>query len=148
MADRFGGQGALKTRGGWYRGLFEGGLKHGKGNMKFNSGDGYEGTWAAGRMAGQGVYVWKDGRRHEGEWDKGTPHGLGATTYPNGEKHDGMWHYGKRHGVGVWREANGAWRCSCSPLSGTRVCGRSRLTSFPPSLSLRRHVQRGQLGTR
>jgi hypothetical protein len=53
--DRYDGHGALKTRGGKYDGNFVGGLKHGKGTMKFNNGAMYSGHWAKGRMHGKGT---------------------------------------------------------------------------------------------
>ena len=68
--DMFEGKGALKSRGGWYRGTFVQGEKCGKGVMNFNSGAGYDGEWAHNRFEGEGTYLWPDNKRYEGEWTR------------------------------------------------------------------------------
>lgn len=57
------GRGALKSRGGWYRGDFAEGRKRGGGTMAFNNGAGYDGAWADNRFEGEGTYTWPDNRR-------------------------------------------------------------------------------------
>ena len=71
-------RGAPVDAGGWriayadgaqYVGEVRGGAPHGRGVMKFRSGDVYDGEWRAGRRAGAGRCVFADGGTFDGEWE-------------------------------------------------------------------------------
>ena len=101
---------------------------HGKGELKYKSGDVYDGEWKDGERHGQGVYKYKWRNEdvydvYDGEWENNEEHGHGVMkyanddvydgewkngmmckgimTYANGDVYDGEWENGKRHGNGI-----------------------------------------------
>ena len=51
-----------------YEGTMLGGLRHGKGKMKFPDGASYEGDWYLGYAHGKGKFTHMRGETYEGEW--------------------------------------------------------------------------------
>lgn len=106
-----------------YVGAWQRGAMHGKGVMRWASGDRYTGDWRDGVQsifppflilsivfsnsyprlrlccaAGRGRLVYADGSVYVGEWERGHPHGFGVTAYPNGERYVGAMQRGLRTG--------------------------------------------------
>lgn len=109
--DKFHGFGKLYTSSGVYEGLFENGVKNGRGKFTWFRGDTYDGNWRNGFMDGYGVYTSaKAGTMYTGNFLKGTRHGKGNEVNEAGEKYSGHWERNKKHGEGNFRWANGKWR--------------------------------------
>ena len=78
-----------------FKGVFENGLRNGKGELKFVNGDKYVGMFRDDVREGKGVYYWKDGSRWEGEFKNNVMNGNGMyyaidgdtfeANYENGE---------------------------------------------------------------
>jgi len=123
---RANGQGLLRfRRGGFYKGGFKDGKKHGYGELISRGGGSYKGNWEDDTENGRGtwrhgngdVYVgtFKDGVRHgrgkltedngvvyEGEFTNGEQTGKGKKTYINGDVYVGQMEGGKRTGCGTY----------------------------------------------
>ena len=52
----------------YYKGDWENGRHHGKGEMVDASGNKYEGDFIKGKADGKGIYHWANGEVYDGEW--------------------------------------------------------------------------------
>ena len=112
------GPGTMRwTDGGWYRGQWEQGLRHGKGVMRYGSahstwsdGDVFEGLWRLDQIGDgfEGTMTFADGGLYTGKWFQGLQHNGGVHTYPNGDVFEGNFRQGaRRDGHGKMVYANG-----------------------------------------
>jgi hypothetical protein len=53
-----------------YKGEWQAGLKHGRGEMIYPNGDKVQATWDEGRIDGEGILINKGGRQTEAIWYK------------------------------------------------------------------------------
>jgi hypothetical protein len=78
-----------------YRGEFKAGLKHGKGEKRWPSGDRYEGGFLEDRKHGLGTYTWGRGpwmgERYEGEYLHDLRDGYGVYRWATGDVYAGPW---------------------------------------------------------
>jgi hypothetical protein len=82
--------------------------KHGKGTLRFESGDVYEGKFVAGKRADkQGVMRYVNGDRYEGEWKEDVRSGQGTMYYASGNRYVGSWANDQKHGKGTTHYASG-----------------------------------------
>lgn len=89
---------------GVYSGEVEGGLFHGRGVMKYNSGGCFDGQWVQGKRHGYGEFTDEFGNTWKGQWDHGKKQGDFATiVYKNGDIYSGQLKDGKRHGQGTFQ---------------------------------------------
>ena len=77
---------------------------HGKGDMRFRSGDHYTGSFKDGYREGYGVYTFAKGEVlcYEGYYHLGKREGQGVIRYRNGDRFDGWFKEGKKHGWGTF----------------------------------------------
>ena len=59
--------------------------------MLFANGDSYEGVWQGGLKHGRGKYTWKSGIIFEGQFWLDKREGEGVLYYPNGSRLEGYW---------------------------------------------------------
>ena len=77
-----------------------GGLREGKGIIRFANGDVYFGDWADDKFHGTGIYIFQNLERYEGELFKGAKHGKGTYFYRNGSVYVGDWADNFKNGMG------------------------------------------------
>ena len=111
---------------GAYSGPLKYGKRHGKGEMKFASGESYKGDFIEDIMDGHGEYVWGDGTRYIGPFKNGNREGTGGkyehsrgscytgdvlnnkfcgtgkAVMEDGSSYDGKWKDGQYHGQGTF----------------------------------------------
>ena len=63
----------IKSSNGIYKGEVVNGKPHGKGTLKFDTGNQYTGEFKNGKYDGKGTYTFNDGRKVSGEWKDGKP---------------------------------------------------------------------------
>ncbi|MDX2219313.1 MAG: caspase family protein [Burkholderiales bacterium] len=90
-----------------YRGEYQDGNMHGKGNLTFASGDNYEGEFADNRPHGKGVYKFANGDSYVGEMKAGVISGRGLFTTKAGDTIDGNFVDAKATGKGVYKFVSG-----------------------------------------
>lgn len=96
-----------KAQGFKYRGEYQDGNMHGKGNLSFASGDNYEGEFADNRPHGKGVYKFANGDSYIGEMKAGVINGRGLFTTKAGDTIDGSFIDAKATGKGVYKFVSG-----------------------------------------
>lgn len=96
-----------KAQGFKYRGEYQDGNMHGKGNLTFASGDNYEGEFADNRPHGKGVYKFANGDSYVGEMKAGVISGRGLFTTKAGDTIDGNFVDAKATGKGVYKFVSG-----------------------------------------
>lgn len=91
-----------------YDGEWEEGVPHGRGTMRWESGDVYEGTFLHGQPHGGGggseaanTFTFADGRVYTGEFENGLRDGKGKLTHTNGDVYDGQFVHGTVTGFGT-----------------------------------------------
>ena len=84
-----------------YLGDKKDGLKHGKGQTTYSTGECYDGSWQHNKRTGWGIYTWPNGQKYEGEWKDDLFHGRGQISYKGGQQYEGEWSEGKKHGSGT-----------------------------------------------
>lgn len=87
--------------------------REGVGKYTYACGDVFDGSWKAGMYDGQGKYSSPSGEgdEYEGEWQADLPHGHGRYLYrASGDVFEGEWREGKRHGKGTYTAASGEVR--------------------------------------
>ena len=67
-----------------YDGEWKNGMRHGRGEFKFKTGDIYTGGWELGKRTGEGSYTWTNGDRFIGNWKGDRMNGKGIFRYANG----------------------------------------------------------------
>ena len=87
-----------------YEGEFESNRRHGRGVLRWTSGDKYVGDWCAGERTGHGLLIYASGDRFEGAWSADKKHGRGTYWSANGYRYDGVWCHDRRTNDGVWTE--------------------------------------------
>ena len=75
-----------------YNGEWLGGLRHGKGVMKWPDGAIYEGEWNYGQAFGRGIFHHVDGDMYEGQWSGNKANGYGIYTNVKGARYEGFWY--------------------------------------------------------
>lgn len=99
-----------------YIGDIKGGKRHGKGEMKFESGERYNGEWKEDLMDGEGTYTWLDDTKYKGRFKQGMREGKnGEYDDPQGLKYKGEFFADKFYGFGEaeWadgRSYQGGWK--------------------------------------
>ena len=108
-----------------YKGDFQNGLRHGRGNclwlynerkydgewkddqmsgegVEESYGDKYVGSFIDGKKNGKGTLTLKNGNKYKGEWKDNKKYGKGTYTWKNsGNKYVGMWKNNRQHGKGT-----------------------------------------------
>ncbi|KAG2453584.1 hypothetical protein HYH02_001802 [Chlamydomonas schloesseri] len=64
----------------------------------------YTGGFEGGERHGQGQLVEEGVRRYRGQWVRGVQEGAGQCQYADGSSYSGAWRAGAWHGLGEWRE--------------------------------------------
>lgn len=90
-----------------YRGEYQDGNMHGKGNLTFASGDNYEGEFSDNRPHGKGVYKFANGDSYIGEMKEGVINGRGLFTTKTGDTIDGTFIGANATGKGVYKFISG-----------------------------------------
>jgi hypothetical protein len=83
-----------------YDGEWKNNKRHGKGLLKYYTGEEYDGDWKNNQRHGSGKHTCANGDVYSGEWKDGKRHGSGKHTCANGDVYSGEWKDGKRHGRG------------------------------------------------
>ena len=91
-----------------YIGEFKNGKLHGKGELKFNSGNSFEGEFVDGEKNGKGIFKWKSGASYEGDYIDGKKNGKGIYRYRNGDVYEGQFVDDKKNGKGIFKWVSGA----------------------------------------
>ena len=89
-----------------YTGSFEGGVRQGRGTLRYPNGGYYEGEWAQDKYHGKGRYVCSGGV-YVGTFEAGELSGRGVFRWPNGDVYEGQWEANAAHGVGTKTFADG-----------------------------------------
>ncbi|KAF0025234.1 hypothetical protein F2P81_022115 [Scophthalmus maximus] len=101
------GQGAYTwPNGSSYKGEVYNGIRHGTGSYKCaNSGVLYRGQWDQGKRHGKGEVYYNQGESswYKGDWVKNSREGFGERCYPSGNIYSGEWKNSLRHGEGTMR---------------------------------------------
>lgn len=123
------GQGTLKyTNGDFYKGQWENGKPHGKGQAKGTIDDKKAALWKKFTSAALSIAapeVSQGEFTYDGEWKDGKMHGQGMYTFPNGDMYDGEWQNNVASGTGmyIWHSTSnryqGFWRNMSKHGSGT-----------------------------
>jgi len=80
--------------------LASGRVRHGHGEIKYDSGSMYVGQWENDKRAGNGKYVFACGDVYEGQWKNGMFHGVGKYSSAESDEYEGEWVYDKMEGKG------------------------------------------------
>ncbi|XP_035469851.1 radial spoke head 10 homolog B isoform X2 [Scophthalmus maximus] len=125
------GQGAYTwPNGSSYKGEVYNGIRHGTGSYKCaNSGVLYRGQWDQGKRHGKGEVYYNQGESswYKGDWVKNSREGFGERCYPSGNIYSGEWKNSLRHGEGTMRwlklgeEYVGMWQEGIQHGRGTHV---------------------------
>ncbi|XP_072768125.1 alsin-like isoform X2 [Nerophis lumbriciformis] len=100
----FTGEGRLKD--GQYTGSWHAGRIHGRGTMRWPSGQTYTGNFKNGLEDGYGECIIPDkllnkAGCYQGHWRDGKIHGFGIYRYASGDVYEGCFSDGQRHGYGM-----------------------------------------------
>lgn len=93
-----------------YVGKVKNGLKNGKGELHFISGNKYYGDWKNDKMEGFGVFICEEYTYH-GNWINGEKEGNGIMIYGDGTIFEGNFKKGEKLGEGKLMMANGDSIC-------------------------------------
>ena len=92
-----------------YEGEWLGGLRHGKGTMKWTDGIVYEGEWSYGFAEGAGRILYPDGASLTGTFLSSRVSGFGVLENPNiGYEYSGFWRNDLQNGAGRENWADGS----------------------------------------
>ena len=83
-----------KCSGATYEGFWIGGLRFGKGTMKWSDNTTYIGMWKFGQPTNVGKFTFAGGDVYEGGWANGLCCGFGTLTHKNGSAYSGRWDNG------------------------------------------------------
>eukprot|EP00325_Prymnesiales_sp_UTEX-LB-985_P010600 CAMPEP_0174758588 /NCGR_PEP_ID=MMETSP1094-20130205/107838_1 /TAXON_ID=156173 /ORGANISM="Chrysochromulina brevifilum, Strain UTEX LB 985" /LENGTH=657 /DNA_ID=CAMNT_0015964515 /DNA_START=16 /DNA_END=1990 /DNA_ORIENTATION=- len=90
-----------------YVGHWEHDKRTGKGKFIFACGDVYEGEWLNNKYHGHGKYTSADSDEYEGQWQNDTMEGHGLYHYRvSGDVYEGDWTGGVSHGFGKYTKAS------------------------------------------
>lgn len=84
------------------------GKRHGKGIMKYRTGDLYEGEWLDDCMHGQGIMVYTNGEKYRGEWNENKRHGIGVHQFLETSRYEGEFANDHMDGTGTFYYRNGS----------------------------------------
>ena len=79
--------------------LASGRVRHGYGEIKYDSGSAYVGEWEYDKRVGTGTYIFACGDVYEGQWKNGMYHGVGKYTSADSDEYEGEWAYDKMEGT-------------------------------------------------
>ena len=79
--------------------LASGRVRHGYGEIKYDSGSAYVGEWENDTRVGTGKYFFACGDVYEGQWKNGMYHGVGKYTSADSDEYEGEWAYDKMEGA-------------------------------------------------
>jgi len=80
----------LTFKSGVYEGAFVGGVRVGRGLMKYTDGSSYDGDWKDDKRHGSGKLQSTVGV-YEGDWKADCREGKGVMKFTNGDVYDGHW---------------------------------------------------------
>ena len=89
------------SSGGYFKGNFVNGNKHGRGTAVFKNGSIYQGNWEDNNINGRGKCIFKSGDVYIGEWKNNEMHGKGKYFYKDGSIFEGTWENGHKNGFGI-----------------------------------------------
>ena len=90
-----------------YHGEIENGLRHGRGNCYYETGDIYDGEFQNGKLEGRGVYQWDNGNIYDGECKAGKAEGRGSYKHASGGAYGGGWRTDLKKGRELVKYASG-----------------------------------------
>lgn len=82
-------------------------VKHGYGIEKFTNGDSYRGYYEKGKPHGRGEYTWRNVAVYRGEFKQGLREGEGVWKGASGDEYHGHYSSDRKNGYGSFRWANG-----------------------------------------
>lgn len=85
-----------------YDGIFENGIRQGRGKYTYLNGDSFDGVFQNNQETGLGRVTYAKGGFYHGHFLEGKRHGEGTFQYSNGDIYSGMWKSSKRHGSGTY----------------------------------------------
>jgi len=89
--------------GSYYVGQWQLDTREGTGKFTFACGDVYDGEWKLGEYSGKGSYTSADSDEYVGDWAGDKMHGVGRFVYRDlGDVYEGQFVDGVRHGVGTY----------------------------------------------
>jgi len=80
--------------------LSNGRIRHGHGDITYDSGSHYVGQWKRDKREGTGKFIFACGDVYDGEWKDGHYHGTGAYTSPESDEYTGEWKDDSFEGTG------------------------------------------------
>lgn len=80
----------------------EGKMRHGEGEIRYESGSTYTGQWENDKRAGKGKFTFACGDVYEGEWKENKYHGHGKYFSSETDVYEGQWCNDKMHGHGCY----------------------------------------------
>jgi len=103
------GEGEIRYESGsMYAGQWEEDKRSGKGKFTFACGDVYEGEWKENKYDGRGKYSSADTDEYDGQWREDKMHGQGRYLFRvTGDVHEGQYMDGLREGPGTYTKADG-----------------------------------------
>ena len=119
--DRWQGFGTYdRGNGSYYKGYYQNGKKHGKGEAKYESGNKYKGDFHLGKRHGFGTYYFKDGNKYEGNFLNNNRHGKGTFYFKGGDYSKVQYSNGKRVGKEIYYYKDGRITEITINLDGSR----------------------------
>ena len=64
-----------------YKGSWQDGKKHGKGELSLSNSDKYNGNFIQDKLEGKGTYIFSNGQQYEGDWADNKYNGKGKFIY-------------------------------------------------------------------
>jgi len=83
-----------------YRGEWQNGKRHGKGEQLWPDGSVYQGHWRDDQRYGRGRWIGNDGEMYDGEWRNDQFHKRGVYISKSGVRYSGDFKEGEKHGMG------------------------------------------------
>lgn len=100
--------------------LTSGRMRHGYGEITYDSGSTYMGHWELDKRVGTGKHTFACGDTYEGEWKAGQYNGHGKYTSAESDEYEGQWRDDKMAGHGFYH-----YRASGDTFEGEWVDGLS-----------------------
>jgi len=119
-----------------FEGMFENGVRNGKGTYKYweygkppNEQLEFEGAFKENLKTGLGMMKYRGGAFYHGHFLEGKRHGEGTFKYANGDIYSGMWENGKKHGKGTYVYSTTKYQIVGDWKNGEIVSGKWALTN-------------------
>jgi len=97
----------LYKDGGFYKGMWFEGKRHGLGKLIEPNGNIYIGNFLDNKYNGRGTIYFKSGSVYDGDWISGNRCGYGKETYDDNSYYEGSFNNDNRNGFGTMYKING-----------------------------------------